>query len=281
MVVLVRWVIALGVVVALGALLEPAYAQSSGVAASNEANEPSTTEQQSGESAVAIAAPSDKERALALHDEAKTLYGQGKYREAMDRLREALLLDPNAKVLHYNLGLIEEKRGNFEAALTGYRRCLDLETDARERRALLRIIERLEGAQQYAPFGVAAAPPPPATSAPAAPKLSGDGDASTWVWVSGGVAVASFGLAAILAASAADAHPGADAETSGDVTVQQLRDDAATAHQLAIGADMMLLLGTGAAAATAVLAFTLHDGDGDTGAAVQLQPAGARMTWRY
>jgi tetratricopeptide (TPR) repeat protein len=225
--------------------------------------------------------PPDKPRsvrALELHDEARHLYTKGKYDEAVVKLREAVELDPEAKILFYNLGLIEEKRGDLPAAISNYRRCLELETGEDERVKIAHIIKRLEGAKHYTAFEEADAgrsKPAPAQQ----PAAGDDGGISSWVWVSGGVALVSFGVAAVLASQASARDPGDEAITGDDVTVQSLRDDASAAHSLAIGADVFLAVGVAATAATVVLAITTSGSDDSV--SVALGPAHGRVTWRF
>ena len=87
-------------------------------------------------------------RALALYGEAQELYAQGRYSEAYARLLRAVQLDPRGKELHYNLGLVAEKRGRVSDAIGHYRDCLRLEKAPHERRALKRVLRRLKGVER-------------------------------------------------------------------------------------------------------------------------------------
>jgi tetratricopeptide (TPR) repeat protein len=218
-----------------------------------------------------------QERALELHDEARALYTRGKYDEAVAKLREAVELDPSGKVLHYNLGLIEEKRGNLDAAIGDYRRCLDLETNAEERVSLARIIKRLEGAREYRRFESPTEPEPTRAPAPTLPEEHG---VSGWVWVTGGVALAAFSAAAILALRAHALEPDDDARTSMVVSIDDLRSDAAAAHDHAVGADVMLVVGGAATVVTVVLALTTG-GANDDALSLDMGPTRGAATWRF
>lgn len=213
------------------------------------------------------------EPALELHDEARELYARGDYAGAVDKLREAVRLDPDAKTLFYNLGLIEEKMGRVDAAIADYKRCLELETNPDERANLALVIKRLEGAREVMSFG----PAPPPTPAPPPPPPPSDDSVSPWVWVTGATALTSFVAAAVLASRAGAVDPGDDATTSVSTTLEQLEDDAAQAHQLALGADIALGLGVAATAATIVIALVTSGSDGDTPVAVGIGPTGATM----
>ena len=79
---------------------------------------------------------------MGLYDKAQELYAQGRYEEAYSRLQEAVKLDPKGKELHYNLGLVAEKRGMLTDAIRHYRSCYELEKAPHERRSLRRILRR-------------------------------------------------------------------------------------------------------------------------------------------
>ncbi|MBW2459038.1 MAG: tetratricopeptide repeat protein [Deltaproteobacteria bacterium] len=244
------------------------------------------------------AGESAPERALQLHDEARTLYGVGKYEEAIAQLEKAVRLDPSAKVLFYNLGLIEEKTGRHDDALRHYHRCLKLEKDPREREQLQRIIDRIEGVKRHGPSSERPPAPSgqPGPPAPAADPSGGSG-VSSWVWVTGAGAVSALAIGLGLAGRAAALHPGGDATTGPDVSVDDLRHDAEEAHSLAIGADVAFGLAAAATAATVVIALTIR-GDStsaaDTGQTegarprqaqsdlrLELAPSQGRLVWRF
>ena len=221
---------------------------------------------------LAIAEQEAPEPALELHDEARDLYARGDYAGAVDKLREAVRLDPDAKTLFYNLGLIEEKMGRIDAAIADYKRCLALEEDPDERANLALVIKRLEGARQAMDFGPA---PAPAPVAPPPPPPSDHG-VSPWVWVTGATALGSFIVTAVLASRASAVDPGDEATTSVATSLEQLEDDAARAHLLAIGADIALGIGVAASAATIVIAL-VTSGDDDMPVAVGVGPTAASL----
>jgi tetratricopeptide (TPR) repeat protein len=204
-----------------------------------------------------VAAP---EPALELHDEARRHYAEGRYREAVKKLEEAVAIDPQAKLLHYNLGLIYEKIGELDAALASYRRTLALETAPNERALLERTIARLEGAKRHLRFGPevpAPAPPPP----PAPPPGDEPGVLRPWIYAGGAVAAAGLLGAAALAIAAATTQPGPGATTGEGVSISDLESDAETAHGLAIAADVSLGVGV-AGVITTVALLLASDAEG-------------------
>jgi tetratricopeptide (TPR) repeat protein len=217
--------------------------------------------------------------ALSLHDEAKELYAQGRYGEAVDKLEEAIAHDPDAVLLHYNLGLIEEKRGRLDAALLHYRRCLELEQSAAERAQIQKIVERLEGAKAH---GVLDAPAPSTPSPPPPPEPAAPPEAaapSPWVWALGGLSTSTFVTAVLLAARAASLDPGDDVATSATVGIDDLERDAAEAHRLAIAADVLAVVAAASALGTVVVALVPRDQDGV--AELLIAPAGGAVRWRF
>ena len=239
----------------------------------------------------ALAADDAPGRALELHDEARVLYARGQYHEAVAKLEEAVALDPQAKTLHYNLGLIAEKLGDLTGAIGHYRLCLELETDPYEREQLARIIKRLEGARAAGVFEPQpAAAPPPAAPTPAAARPSSP--LVPWAWVSGATAVSAFLVATVLASRASALDPDAEETRTGPgVTLEALQEDAADAHDLAVGADVALGVGLVAAATTVVLVLVAASDDEPTTAtatrsapatlALRLGPGRGALSWRF
>lgn len=218
--------------------------------------------------------PPVPQQALDLHDEARALYAKGKYAEAIERLTEAVALDPEGRELHYNLGLIHEKLGDLDAALRAFKTCLSLERDPSERMKLQRIIKRLEGARRYKLFERS-----PSGAVVRSPRvIEIKRGVSPWVWVTGGVALASFGVAAALAARASAVDPGDQAMTGGGVSLQDLQDDADTAHSLAIGADVLLAVGAAASVATLTIAIVSAEADIES---VGLRIGPGHVSWRF
>jgi tetratricopeptide (TPR) repeat protein len=217
-------------------------------------------------------------RALALHDEARQLYARGRYREAVAKLDEAVGIDPDAKVLYYNLGLIHERLGDLDRAVASYRKALELEQDEREKVNLARIIKRLEGAKAAGDLAVPAPPPlPPVTPEPQPAPSSGG--TSPWVWVGVGTS-ATAALIAVILASRAHATQPDDPTTQPGVSVDDLEAAADDAHRLAVGADVALGIGVVAGVTTVVVALATSGAGGEEQARGPSMEQG-RLSWRF
>src|SRR5690606_19781621 len=91
----------------------------------------------------------EKRRAQAHFQRAKELYQAGSYREAIAELEAARELDPGAKDLVMNLGIVHEKLGRFDEALDYFQTYLDMEgVTPAERTKAEGIIKRIEGAKR-------------------------------------------------------------------------------------------------------------------------------------
>lgn len=224
--------------------------------------------------------------ALELHDEALSLYARGEYESARAKLLEALGLDPEAKLLHYNLGLVAEKMGDLDNALKHYRDCLNMETDRRERVALARIVKRIEGARlrvpkRYSEAGEEAS----AGDADATDPGSSTSDLRVASYWTGGAAVAGVVAGGMLAGFAHAADPGRRPETSVATPVDTFQSQAEHAHHLGLGADVAFGV-AGAAMTTSVILFILdmsRQGAVDPMALpdVAVSHRGARISWTF
>ncbi len=229
------------------------------------------------------------ERALLLHDEAKTLYAKGKYNDAIEKLRMAIELDPEAKVLYYNLGLIEEKLGHVDTALAYFRRCLELEQSHAEKVGLAKTIKRLEGARTYVDWTNNSQTPPIIIR-----KTSGQGASPSphavsallpWTYVAGGTSLVAAAIGIGLAVRAGDVDPGKTPTTAPGVTMEALQDRSSKAHSLAIGADVSFGIAAVALGTTVVLAIVSANGVGTPEApdrhAFALGPLGGQWSYRF
>ncbi len=200
-------------------------------------------------------------QAMALHDEAAVLYEQGSYRAAIDKLEAALRLDPKGAELVYNLALIHERLGDFEAAERYYLRYLEMDIDAAARARVQGILRRLSGARKE--LHVAGPAPRPGQPLEAAPPLlvvppprAPSRPIRPVVWLTGGVAVAGLVVGSALAINAVARNPGNSAMTGGSTSIADLQADAHAAHQSAVGADVSIILGLVAAGAAAIFYAT-------------------------
>jgi tetratricopeptide (TPR) repeat protein len=81
-------------------------------------------------------------------DKARAFYGQGAYRDAITELEAAHALDPNAKDLVFNLGVVHEKLADIEDALKWFRQYTTMDLTPQERERADAYVKRLEGAKK-------------------------------------------------------------------------------------------------------------------------------------
>lgn len=189
-------------------------------------------------------------RAAANHfQKAKDLYQSGNYDEAISELETARALDPYAKDLVYNLGLVHEKAGHIEKALHFYKLYLELDLDPGERSHAESIVHRLEGARVHEPTPTATATatvtaPPTGTYAPPPP---GHGRVDGLTVISAVLALGGFGVGTGFGIAALGARPASGLVTGdappANLTFQDLQAQTDHAHTLAIAADIGFIAG--------------------------------------
>jgi tetratricopeptide (TPR) repeat protein len=202
-------------------------------------------------------------------ENAKKLYKSGSYREAIVALDQAIELDPDAKDLHFNRGLVHEKLGEIDLAIASLKRFTELETDSAELERVIQIIHRLEGARDKVKKEEPVAPPPAKdepkslgvviverdkTSPPREEKKKGRLDG--WVYVTGGAAIVALGVGTYFGVRALQTRPKSDEATGPDHTVYELEDRARLAHDYAIAADIAIGAGLALGGAAALFYFT-------------------------
>lgn len=242
-----------------------------------------------------------QDRASQAFEAALKLYKSGQYRAAIDRLIEARKLDPNAKDLPYNLGLLHEKLGEIDDAIRNFQVYLALEPDEAERERVAATVRRLEGARAEMAKAKPAIGPPasasaqpsaaPAPTAPPAPVSSADrspdgasseskpmrGRLDGWVFATAGVALAGAAAGAYFGASALSQRP-VDATTGAGKSIEDLEASAARAHRSAVIADV----GFGVAIAVggaSVLLYLLRDRPASKPAASTLSLSPRGVAW--
>lgn len=92
----------------------------------------------------------DRDRAEKAYQASLDLYRKGQYRAAIEKLEDARAIDPEAKELPYNLGLVHEKLGDADEAIDAYHRYLAVlgdDVDPEEKNKIESVIKRLEGAK--------------------------------------------------------------------------------------------------------------------------------------
>jgi len=195
-------------------------------------------------------------------ERAKAYYAQGSYREAIGELEAAHTLDPNAKDLVFNLGVVHEKLGDIDDALKWFRLYTTMNLTAAERDRADAYVHRLEGAKKELEDKQAAAaaagaahvtvpqPPPPPPQRPGVPLLT------VVTIITAGVSVAGLTFGTIMGVKAEQDRPPSPFITGRNGTYADLVDRQANAHREAIAADVGFGVATAFAATAAVLFFT-------------------------
>lgn len=208
----------------------------------------------------------DQRKAQEHFQRAKELYQTGKYSGAAAELEIARQLDPKAKDLVINLGIVHEKLGKYDEALAYLATYLEMEgVTPAERTKVEGMIRRIEGAKRAVAAQQEAAPPvetppPPAPPAPkeepvplpAPPPPHGRVDA--WTIAAGSAAIVGLGLGAGLGVYALSTRPNGFV-TGRDGTYATLQQKTHDAHTAALVADVSLGVGVVAALTTAWLYF--------------------------
>ena len=178
---------------------------------------------------------------------ARTLYEAGNYDDAIAELETARALDPYAKDLVFNLGIVHEKALHIDKALHFYKLYLEMDIEPAERAKAEGIIRRLEGARVHVqPTATATAAPTIIVQTPPAPA-HGRVDALTVT--SAVLAVAGFGVGAGFGVAALGARPpsnyitGGPGEAGTNGTYADLKAKVDNANMLAIVADIGFLTG--------------------------------------
>lgn len=187
---------------------------------------------------------------------AKDLYQGGSYREAIAELEAARLLDPKAKDLVFNLGIVHEKLAKFDEAITFFRQYMEMEgVTASERGKAEQIIKRIEGAKREVPVKPLPQTGPTEPVAPGTPEDTRRGRIDAYTLTAGAVAVVGLGLGTTLGIVALANRPSKDFVTGVDGSYDDLKNKTDSAHTQAIIADVGFGVGILAAAVTAYLYF--------------------------
>jgi tetratricopeptide (TPR) repeat protein len=201
----------------------------------------------------------DQKRAQEHFQRARELYLGGSYREAIAELEIARKLDPKAKDLVLNLGILHEKLGKYDESIGYLKAYLEMEgVTPAERAKVETMMKRVEGAKQREALNRPAQPAAgrdgttkPKT--PEGPPVMGRVDGLT---ISAAV-LAGVGVVAgsVLGVVAMTSRPDDTFVTGRDGTYDDLRDEASRAHTLAIFSDVSFGIGAVALVATAWLYF--------------------------
>jgi tetratricopeptide (TPR) repeat protein len=207
-------------------------------------------------------------------EKARSYYGQGAYREAIAELEAAHVLDPSAKDLVFNLGVVHEKLADIDDALRWFRLFTTMDLTTQERERADAYIKRLEGAKKeveakQTPPPPKPPPPPPhngashsqpdtAPSAPPRPPERPPGGRVDALTISAlTVTTLGLGFGVVLAVRAWDDRPPVNTVTGAHgYTFQDLQNQQSNAHFEALLAD----IGFGVALVGAVATTTLYFG---------------------
>jgi len=191
---------------------------------------------------------------------ARDLYQAGSYKDAIVELEEARKLDPEARDLVFNLGVVSEKLSRIDDALRYFRTYLEMpNVTAQEKSRAEGFIRRLEGAKHEAPEPQPSTKPTePNPDDPAADHQSSSaarGRIDGWTIAAAGVAVAGIGVGAIFGIKALADKPTSSFVIGRDGSYADLADRTSRAHTEAIVSDVGFLIGGAAAVSAAVLYF--------------------------
>ena len=187
---------------------------------------------------------------------AKALYQEGRYPEARAALLEARKLDPNAKDLVFNLGVVAEKQLEYDEAITYLReyKAMDSVTEVEAQRADASI-KRIEGARAGRPKpNEPAVVAPVAPPAPLEPPRHGRVDALTVAGL--GLTGAAVATGAVFGALALSANPAASVETGKQNPFSRVQSDHDHARKYGLVADVGFGVAIVAAIGTGILYFT-------------------------
>ncbi len=180
---------------------------------------------------------------------ARSLDEAGNYPDAIAELETARALDPYAKDLVFNLGIVHEKALHFDEALHFYRLYLDMDIEPGERAKAENIIKRLEGARTHVPPTSTSTVAPPATTIIVNTGSPPHGRMDGLTVVSGLFALAGFGIGAGFGVAALGARPqtpyvtGGPGDPGANGTYADLKAMVDQANTLAIIADIGFLTG--------------------------------------
>lgn len=197
--------------------------------------------------------------AMTFFEQARVAYREGRYPDAAADLERALVLDPNAPALLFNLGRVYELMGRYDDSISVYMRlqAVTPATETEERARTEQILERLRGAREHA------APPPTVETVgtieqgPTFVRERGVADVPFWVTLASGGAITL--VAAILGGVALGAHGElGNRVLSAEYPYTQYQDDLNSAQVLGGVADVLGAVG-GATIVGALLLFGLRE----------------------
>ena len=191
-------------------------------------------------------------------EKARADYAQGAYREAIAELESAHALDPSAKDLVFNLGVVHEKLADIDDALKWFHLYTSMNLTPPERERADAYVKRLEGAKReveakQASQAAPAAPSPPGPGEAPAPAPTPMGRIDTLTLTGAGVTAASLVFGVVMAIKAEADRPPSNYVTGQTGTYSQLQSQVDQAHEEAVLADVGFGVAIAAAAVTTYL----------------------------
>jgi tetratricopeptide (TPR) repeat protein len=205
----------------------------------------------------AMRAPTPPQGAIEHYERGRREYLAGRYREALQELRQALALDPNSPNLVYNVARVNEDLAELDEAIKYYRRYRALLPSGaeEERDKTEKTIRRLQGAkdeQMQHRLVEERNAPRVQPVAPAAPS-PGRADAAFWIVASTGLALAAgSGVTGVFALRREKAV--GDFVLGSDGTLDDRTKIRKQADQLALASDVMSVA-AGVAIVSAIVLF--------------------------
>ena len=215
--------------------------------------------------------PAAVEAARVHFTKGKELYLAGAYHEAIAELEAARALDPKAKDLVFNLGIVHEKLGDIDDALRFLRLYVQMDLDPTEHARAENYIKRLEGAKTELDAKKAAAAALVAASANVQERKRGRIDVATIVAGTAAVGAAAAGL--VFGVKALADQPPSSFVAGKDGSVQSLDSRQSSAHTEAIVADISFGGAIVAAAVAAGLYFGRYKDSAQAGGSAAPQKA--------
>lgn len=201
----------------------------------------------------------DQARAAEHFQRAKDLYQAGSYRDAISELEAARALDPKAKELVFNLGIVHEKLARFDEAIAFFQSYMGMDgiTPA-ERAKAESVITRIDGAKREAETSKPETAPVPPERVPTVERQIGDsqrrGRVDALTIGAAAISAAALGAGTVFGIRALTTRPD-DFVTGRDGSYRDLRDQTDSARTSAIIADVGIAVGIVAGLAAAYLYF--------------------------
>jgi hypothetical protein len=220
----------------------------------------------------------DRAQAEEQFKKAKGLYLDGRYVEARTALLEARKLDPSAKDLVFNLGVVAEKLLDYDEAITYLReyKAMDAVTEAEAQRADASI-RRIEGAKARHPKTAAPLAPVVQPDQPPPPPKHGRVDGLTLGAL--GLTGAALATGVVFGVLALQANPADTVTTGKNNPFSTVDGDNSRAQTFGLVADIGFGVAIAAAVTTTVLYFARTKDPARTGLLVPVRTA--RGGWGF